>query len=389
MSTSESEVAAAARRPGRVAALLHHFRTEGTTPMRQATAVGVGLYIGATPFLGFHFLITMLVGRLLGLNRILMYAAANISNPFVAPFLYAAEIQTGAWIRTGQIYSPSTLDEIRLHGLALDILIGSVVVGLALAIVGTAVTYGVVRSRGLAPAARRLVDVAAARYLPIGAGTWEFSRGKLRHDPVYLGVLQDGVLPAEGRLVDVGCGMGLMLSLLAAAREQCARGDWPAGWPPPPTGLELHGIELRAKVARRAREVLSDVATIDERDVIGTPLAPCDAVVVFDVLHLMPAEAQDQVLETIARALRPNGVLVLREADPDGGWRFQMVRLGNRFVAILHGRRKRPFHFRRTDEWIEKLRALGFTVRRAETPNRTPFANITLYGSRDAAPERP
>jgi uncharacterized protein (DUF2062 family)/SAM-dependent methyltransferase len=373
---------AALRRPSLLASTLHHFRTEGMTPTRQAFAVGVGLYIGATPFLGFHFLITMLVGRLLGLNRILMYAAANISNPFVAPLLYATEIQVGAWIRTGQIYSPSRLDDIRLQGLALDILIGSVIVGLVLGVIGTVLTYSVVGARGLAPAAARLVDAAAARYLSIGAGAWEFARGKVRHDPVYLGVLQDGALPSQGKLLDLGCGTGLLLSLLAAAREQFARGDWPAGWPAPPSDLALHGIELRPTAARRAREVLGDVATIEERDLVGASLPPCDAVVVLDVLHLMPAAAQDQALAEIARALRPNGVLVLREANPGGGWRFHTVRLGNRLVAQLHGRPTRPFHFRGTDEWIAELRVLGFTVRQAETPNRTPFANVTLYGVR-------
>ena len=174
-------------------AALHTFRTEGATPIRQSLAVGTGLYIGATPFLGFHLLLTMLIGRVLGFNRLLMYTAANISNPFVAPLLYVTEIQAGAWLRTGQVYSPAMLDEIRLRGLALDVLIGSVVVGLALALVGTLLTYSVLQGRGTDPAVTRLVEAAASRFLPLGVGSWEFARGKVRHDPVYLGVLRDGV----------------------------------------------------------------------------------------------------------------------------------------------------------------------------------------------------
>lgn len=370
------------RRPSRVTAALHHLRTEGGTPIRQSLAIGTGLYIGATPFLGFHLLLTMVIGRFLGLNRLLMYAASNISNPFVAPFLYATEIQTGAWLRTGQIYSPAMRDEIRLGGLALDVLLGSVVVGLALAVVGTVLTYTVLRARGTDPAVDRLVDTAAARFLPLGTASWEFARAKILNDPVYLGVLRDGVLPREGRFLDLGCGVGLMLSLLIAAREQFDRGEWPAGWPEPPNGLELHGIELRPRIVRHAQEVLHGVATIEERDLTDAHLTACDAILVFDVLHLMPADAQDRLLATIAEALRPNGVLVLREANPDGGWRFQMVRLGNRLVSILHGRRQRPFHFRRIHEWQAALRTLGFSVRLADSTNRTPFANVTLYAQR-------
>ena len=265
-----------------------------------------------------------------------------------------------------------------------DSLIGSVVVGLALAAIGTLLTYAVLRARRTDPAVARLVDKAAARFLPLGVGSREFARAKVRNDPVYLGVLRNGVLPRQGRLLDLGCGVGLMLSLLAVAREQFERADWPAEWPEPPDRLELHGIDLRPRVVRRAREVLHGVATIEERDLADAQLPACDAILMFDVLHLMPVDAQDRVLAAVAEALRPNGVIVLREANPNGGWRFQMVRLGNRLVSILHGRRRRPFHFRRTDEWQAKLRALGFTVRLADTTNRTPFANVTLYGQRNA-----
>jgi uncharacterized protein (DUF2062 family) len=368
------------RRPGRLAAALHHLRTEGGTPSRQAAAVAAGLYIGATPFLGFHLLLTMLVGRLFGLNRLLMYAAANISNPFVAPFLYATEIQIGAWVRTGRIYTPAMLDEIRLRGLALDVLIGSVIVGVALAAAGALATFMIVRARGTDPSVARLVEAAAAPFLTLGAGPWEFARGKIRRDPVYLSVLRHGVLPREGRFIDLGCGIGLMLSLLAAARERFGRGDWPSGWPAPPTSLRLEGIELRERIARRGQEALADVATIHAGDLSVADIPQCDAALLFDVLHLMTPEAQDRLLAAIARALAPHGVLVMREANPQGGWRFQMVRAGNRLVSILHGRRSRRFHFRTVAQWTSALQSHGFAVRVADDGGAlTPFANVALY----------
>ena len=372
------------RRLTRLTAVLHQIRTEGGTPGRQASAVALGLYIGASPFIGFHLALSMLLGRFLGLNRLLIYAAANISNPFFAPLLYASEIQVGAWLRTGHMYSPSTLERIRLGGLALDVLIGSVVVGLSLALMGLLLTYAIVQARGQAPAVRRLVDAAAARFLPFGIGAWEFARRKLRHDPMYLGVLQDGVLPTRGRVLDLGCGHGLMLALLAAARTQFQAGDWPADWPPAAVDLELHGIELRPRAAQRARDALGADAVIEERDLTIGGVPPCDAILIFDVLHLLPADAQDRLLDAAVGALAPGGILVLREADAAGGWRFQMVRIGNRLVAVLHGKRRRPFHFRRAVEWRAVLAARGFAVDEARTPNRTPFANVTFYARRVA-----
>jgi uncharacterized protein (DUF2062 family) len=369
------------RRLNLVAAAFHQFRTEGLTPVRQAYAVAAGFFIGCTPFIGFHLTLCLLVGRLFRLNRLLMYAAANISNPFVAPFLYAAEIQIGSWIRTGTLYSPATLEQIRLGGLAIDILIGSAVVGSILAAAGGWITYALVRAPRGEAAVARLIEAASARYLAVGLGAWEFARNKLRHDPVYLALLRDGALPSEGRLVDLGCGHGLTLSLLIAAREQYAAGDWPAGWPAPPANLDLAGLELRPRAVRRGREALGSAATIEERDLSGGGLPPARAFVIFDVLHLMPREAQERLLSACAGALEPGGVLVVREADAAGGWRFQVIRITNRIVGALHGKPFRTFCFRTRDEWRAALAARGFDVREAPAPTSGLLANFTLYAT--------
>ena len=47
----------------------------------------------------FHLLLVAGIGWLLGLNRLRMYVAANISNPLFAPALIFAEIQLGAGFR--------------------------------------------------------------------------------------------------------------------------------------------------------------------------------------------------------------------------------------------------------------------------------------------------
>lgn len=373
------------RRPGRFTALLHRYRTEGNTPIRQAFSIGLGLYIGASPFIGFHLLLIIFFGWLLGLNRLKAYLAAHISMPLIAPLLYATEIQIGAWLRTGHVYSTAMLGEIRLQGLALDILIGSVVVGGVLAVTGTIVTYAVMSGRGRDPHAVRLVDAAAERYLTVGLSTWEFAHSKLEMDPVYLSILRDGALPDEGILYDLGCGQGLMLSLLSAARDRYRAGDWPAGWPTPPSALELRGIELRPRIAKRAQELLHGLATVEARDLSVSLLPQCQAALLVDVLHLMPADVQDRLLDQVARALTPGGVLVVREADAAGGWRFQMVRIGNRLTAIVHGKFRRRFAFRAADAWVSRLATFGFEIEQLTHGRSGPFANFVVYARAGSA----
>jgi uncharacterized protein (DUF2062 family)/SAM-dependent methyltransferase len=364
--------------PSRLTAAVYRYRTEGDTPIRQALAVGLGLYIGCTPFIGLHLTLALALGWLFGLNRLKVYLAANISNPLVAPFLYAAEIQIGTWLRTGHFLSATRIHEVRLLGLATDILIGSVVVGAVLGVAGVALTYWGTGQRKSDPEATRLVAATADRYLTLGCTAWEFARAKLRMDPVYLQVLRDGRLPTRGVLLDLGCGGGLMLALLSVAAERARRGLWPSSWPPPPSDLTLVGVEMRSRVARRARQVVNGSATIEEVDLSCWPLPACDAVLVFDVLHLMSREAQDHLLTSAARAMSTGGVLVIREADTGGGWKFNMVRAGNRFNAIWQGRWSRPFCFDSLDGWTTRLATVGFRVESVTRHDAGVFANLLI-----------
>jgi uncharacterized protein (DUF2062 family)/SAM-dependent methyltransferase len=369
---------ASPKHPGRLTGVVYRYRTEHNTPIRQALSVGLGLYIGASPFIGLHLALSLALGWLFGLNRFKVYLAAQISLPFIAPFLYALEIQVGTYLRSGRFLSASRLDEVRLQGLALDILVGSVVVGLALAIVGTLLTYSGSRGRRDNPEEGALVAAAAERYLLAGISSWEFARAKMRNDPVYLQVLKDGRLPQIGTLVDLGCGQGLMLSLMATAADEWRNGRWPATWPAPPTDLKLRGIETRPGVVKRARLALDGVATIDELDLSVSPVPDCEAVLIFDVLHLLSRDAQQRLLANVAEALPAGGLLIVRDADAAAGWKFQMVRFGNRFNSIWQARFSRKFCFDTLAGWTRRIEALGFDVEAVTRHDSGVFGNFLI-----------
>jgi hypothetical protein len=142
--------------------------------------------------------------------------------------------------------------------------------------------------------------------------------------------------------------------------------------------LTLVGIEMRSRVARRARQVLEDAATVQEVDLSRWPLPRCDAVLLFDVLHLLSREAQDHLLASAAQAMPKGAVLVIREADVDGGWKFDMVRAGNRFNAIWQGRWSRPFCFDSLAGWTARLNAVGFDVESCTRHDAGLFANLLI-----------
>lgn len=132
------------------AALRSHLR-----PSDVGLGVGIGIFIGCLPIFGLHLPTCVLLARRLQLNQALVYGAANISNPLFAPFLVAAEISLGEWIR-GVHATETPVEAVErpiwefIAG-APDVLwscvVGSVVIGAVLGVVLGGVAYGIAHWR--------------------------------------------------------------------------------------------------------------------------------------------------------------------------------------------------------------------------------------------------
>jgi uncharacterized protein (DUF2062 family)/SAM-dependent methyltransferase len=376
------------RSPGRLQRAIYQLRTEGSgSRAREAWTIGLGLFIGCSPLIGFHLGIALLVGWLFGLNRVKLYLAANLMNPVILPGIFFAEVQAGALLRQGHFY-PITLDTfytLEFWHFGLDLLIGSLIVGTAIGAFGGLMTFMAVGRSLRDPAFTELVKESSDRYLASGVTAWEFARGKLRNDPAYRQVVTGGLLPTRGQLLDVGCGQGLLLALIAAARRAGRAGTWPAEWAAAPTELELTGVELRPRIARIAADALGADAAIHQADARSLQPATADIITLFDLLHLMSAGEQERLLSTLTTALTPGGALLIREADAAGGWRFHMVRFGNRLTAMFTRRWGTRFHFRTAADWHALLERLGLQVQEVRPAgDGTPFANVLLVARRGA-----
>jgi uncharacterized protein (DUF2062 family) len=377
------------RRPGRRARLrrfLYRLRTEHTSPRRDAVAVGVGVFIGCTPFYGLHLILSVLGADLLRLNRLKVYLAANISNPLVLPFLVFAEVQAGAWLRSGRVHALSreAVTSVDPWIFGLDLVIGAVAIGAIAGGVIGALTYAATRDRAADPVFTGLVHRAAEHYALTSLTAWEFAHAKLRSDPVYRLAMRDDVLPGGGTLADIGCGQGLMLALLAEARRAPAAADLATRrWP---TYQRLLGIETRPRVAAMAQDALGALdVEIVPADATRTPLPHCSAVLMFDVLQMMPRAAQDALVAAVRAAIAPEGVALVREADASAGWRFVLVRTGNRLKALAGRAWRQRFAFRGRDEWVACFRAHGFDVDVLPGLESHPFGNV-LFRLRPVSP---
>ncbi len=222
---------------------------------------------------------------------------------------------------------------------------------------------------------------AAARYRRSGRFAYHFARGKLRHDPVFQALLARGDIAPNARVLDIGCGQGLLASLLAAGEALAARGSWPARWPPAPTGTHYRGIELMARDVARADTALHGLPRsprVQRGDMRTTPFDACDVVVILDVLHYVDIREQDDVLARVHAALAPGGRLLLRVGDAGARWRHALTRWVDRAVTLVRGHAAPPVADRTLAQWTAALQHLGFTVQVRPMYQGTPFANMLL-----------
>lgn len=199
-----------------------------------------------------------------------------------------------------------------------------------------------------------------------------------------MALLRRGLFPDEGSLLDIGCGQGLLLSLLLAARDQYAAGRWPRRWPAPPRRLALHGIESQAGRVRAARTALGDGALIEQRDMREHDFArPYSVVVMLDVLLYLADGEPERMIRKAAHALEPGGLLLLREPDAGAGLAFRFTQCSAWLDAAMRGRFWQRMNWRSAAHWSVLLAKHGLAVEAEPMSQGTPFANV-LFVARKA-----
>ena len=232
---------------------------------------------------------------------------------------------------------------------------------------------------------RALVSAASEPYQRAGRFAWHFARGKLRWDPVFAHLLARGLIAPRTRVLDIGCGQGLLASLLAAAAQAARQGRWPSDWAEAPVDVRVSGIEVLERDVDRARDALGEGIDIVCADMRTAPFAAVDAVVILDVLHYVSIAEQDAVLARVRAALPIGGRLVLRIGDAARRG-FIASNWVDRFVKLGRGQGFGCPTGRTLAAWKARLAELGFAVESEPMHGGTPFANILLVATVARAP---
>jgi len=232
--------------------------------------------------------------------------------------------------------------------------------------------------------AEPLVAAVERRFARSGSFAKYYARGKLRHDPVYFALLERGLVPDGARVLDLGCGQGLLLALLLEAGAAARAGRWPEGWAAAPRMVGLRGVELDRREVRRARTAFEPEGEADVvlGDLRSAELPESDVVVAIDVIHYLARVEQERLLARIARALTPGGTFLFRVCDAAAGARALWTRLGDRLGTLSKLGRMGPLALRSAAEWRGLLEAHGLETRALPMSARTPFANVLFAAQR-------
>lgn len=244
---------------------------------------------------------------------------------------------------------------------------------------------------GTEAAWQELLRRASLPYRAAGRFAWHFARGKLGRDPVFRTLVERGEWGHPARVVDIGCGQGLLASLLQACHALQQAGQWPAGWSAPPALQQYTGIELMPRDVARAERALGALPLplplrFVAADMRAAPLPACDLVVILDVLHYVDHADQAALLARVRDALRPHGRLLLRIGDLAQRRRYAISQWVDRVVTGVRGHRVAPTWGRPLADWVALLESLGFTVRSAPMSAGTPFANVLLVADLHETP---
>jgi SAM-dependent methyltransferase len=167
-------------------------------------------------------------------------------------------------------------------------------------------------------------------------------------------------LPKHGRLLDAGCGHGL-LAILAADGEP---------------GRDVLGIDLLEDRLGVGREIARRNGLFNVRfergEIAEPPPGPFDAIVLADVLLYRPLSEQRAVLEALAGRLAAGGALLVKEQVAEPRWKARLVAWQERLVVgakvRLGGSREwasiapAGFHLWSAGDLEAQLRSLGLAT---------------------------
>lgn len=201
-------------------------------------------------------------------------------------------------------------------------------------------------------------------------GSW-FQRRQL---PYKTNVIrQSGLLSyvsPEGTIVDVGCGTGIVATLLALARPR----------------KRVVGIDVDRRRIARCSQLARGIPNVTflHGDIQDYAFPPIQEALCLDVLHHLPTPAQDRLVFRIAANLERGGRFILFEVDtnPPQRWKYWISIAADYFLYPLQEKANN----RSASAFLDVFRRAGLAPEIVQ-PLSSPLVAPILYVGRRAIAE--
>ncbi len=180
-------------------------------------------------------------------------------------------------------------------------------------------------------------------------------------------------VPVVGRILEVGCGHGLLsLYLALSAPGRVVEG----------VDIDEHKIVLAQAAAARLRD--GEAAVTFSTSASGAlPDGPFDAIVINDVLYLMPEAVRRDVLAACVDRLAPQGVLVIKEIDDHPRWKYEVNHLQELVATkVLRYTEGDQVEVVPMQHFADQLEQLGFETKIEPIDRWYPHAHAILTARR-------
>ncbi|OGK56408.1 hypothetical protein A3J15_01255 [Candidatus Roizmanbacteria bacterium RIFCSPLOWO2_02_FULL_38_10] len=150
-------------------------------------------------------------------------------------------------------------------------------------------------------------------------------------------------LPESGKVLDLGCGYGLLSNLIAEKKKK----------------ILVYGVDIDKKrinfaksSIKQRKNIKFNVSDLNKIQSFNS----CRCIIMFDLLHHLPDLTQQQLIKSASTILEAKGILLIKEIDKKPRWKY--------FVNYIHDKLANggELFFRSSAQWMKFMENEGFKV---------------------------
>ncbi len=166
----------------------------------------------------------------------------------------------------------------------------------------------------------------------------------------------ESFVPKAGRILDVGCGYGLLANLISLRSAK----------------REVFGIDSSSKRINVARGTIGARKNIqfELKNSDDIDLAKYDAVVMSDFLHHLSYHKQEELIKRVYEGLSYGGILIIQDIDTKPSWKYSFAYL----IDVIFN--LEVSNYRSLNNFVEMLTKIGFKVRSERIDKGVPLPDV-------------